>query len=114
MSGRVFTTGQVAKICNVAPKTVAKWFDSGCLKGYRIPGSQDRRIPVENLLKFMTENDFPTQALAELRVVLFFTRQDLIMKLEQAFSGNARCSIVTVGDTVSAALASQKIHLFLE
>ena len=39
---KVFTTGQVAKICKVAPRTVSKWFDSGRLKGYRIPGSQDR------------------------------------------------------------------------
>ena len=44
---KVFTTGQVAKICKVAPRTVSKWFDSGRLKGYRIPGSQDRRIPRE-------------------------------------------------------------------
>jgi len=36
---KVFTTGQVAKICKVAPRTVSKWFDSGRLKGYRIPGS---------------------------------------------------------------------------
>ena len=42
---KVFTTGQVAKICKVAPRTVSKWFDSGRLRGYRIPGSQDRRIP---------------------------------------------------------------------
>ena len=34
---KVFTTGQVAKICKVAPRTVSKWFDSGRLKGYRIP-----------------------------------------------------------------------------
>jgi excisionase family DNA binding protein len=45
---KVFTTGQVAKICKVAPRTVSKWFDSGRLKGYRIPGSQDRRIPRES------------------------------------------------------------------
>ena len=40
----VLTTGEVAKICNVAPRTVSKWFDSGQLQGYRIPGSKDRRI----------------------------------------------------------------------
>src|ERR687886_569888 len=33
---KVFTTGQVAKICKVAPRTVSKWFDSGRLRGYRI------------------------------------------------------------------------------
>ena len=41
---KVFTTGQVAKICKVAPRTVSKWFDSGRLKGYRIP---DHRLPIE-------------------------------------------------------------------
>ena len=51
---KVFTTGQVAKICKVAPRTVSKWFDSGRLRGYRIPGSQDRRIPREHLLRFLT------------------------------------------------------------
>src|SRR3954462_6019134 len=49
---KVFTTGQVAKICKVAPRTVSKWFDSGRLRGYRIPGSQDRRIPREHLPRF--------------------------------------------------------------
>ena len=33
----ILTTGEVAAICNVAPRTVSKWFDSGQLKGYRIP-----------------------------------------------------------------------------
>ncbi|MEM6855338.1 MAG: regulator, partial [Planctomycetota bacterium] len=27
----ILTTGEVAKICNVAPRTVSKWFDSGQL-----------------------------------------------------------------------------------
>jgi excisionase family DNA binding protein len=55
----VFTTGQVAKIAKVAPRTVSKWFDSGRLKGYRIPGSQDRRIPRENLIRFFKEYGMP-------------------------------------------------------
>lgn len=56
---KVFTTGQVAVICNVAPRTVSKWFDCGRLKGYRIPGSQDRRIPREDLILFLNEYGMP-------------------------------------------------------
>lgn len=56
---KVFTTGQVAKICNVGTHTVKKWFDSGRLKGYRIPGSQDRRIPREYLIRFLKEHELP-------------------------------------------------------
>ena len=59
----VLTTGEVAKICNVASRTVSKWFDSGQLQGYRIPGSKDRRIPVANLLTFMREHNIPMDGL---------------------------------------------------
>lgn len=55
----VLTTGEVAKICNVASRTVSKWFDSGQLEGYRIPGSKDRRIPVANLMTFMKQHNIP-------------------------------------------------------
>ena len=60
----VFTTGQIATLCGVAPRTVAKWFDSGRLKGYRIPGSQDRRVPRESLVAFLTANGMPLGPLA--------------------------------------------------
>ena len=59
----VLTTGEVAKLCNVAPRTVSKWFDSGQLKGYRIPGSKDRRIPVSELYRFMKAHQIPMEGL---------------------------------------------------
>lgn len=55
----IFTVGEVARICKVAPRTVNKWFDSGRLRGYRIPGSQDRRIPREHLIRFLKEHGMP-------------------------------------------------------
>ncbi len=58
----VLTMGEVAKICNVAPKTATKWFDSGQLEGYRLPGSMNRRVPVENLIRFLKENNMPMYA----------------------------------------------------
>ena len=62
----VYTTGDVARICQVAPRTVSKWFDTGRLKGYRIPGSLDRRIPRDSLIEFMRSHGMP---LGELGVV---------------------------------------------
>ena len=59
----VLTTGQVARICQVAPRTVSKWFDCGQLRGYRIPGSRDRRIPVDQLISFMRANGIPLTGL---------------------------------------------------
>jgi len=60
---KVFTTGEVAKLCSVAPRTVSKWFDSGQLRGYRIPGSKDRRIPLEHLVRFMRVHGIPLNGL---------------------------------------------------
>lgn len=60
---QIFTVGQVAKICKVAPRTVSKWFDSGRLRGYRIPGSQDRRIPRKYLMEFLETHNLPTDDL---------------------------------------------------
>jgi excisionase family DNA binding protein len=69
----VLTTGQVARICHVATRTVTKWFDTGRLPGYRIPGSRDRRIPFDRLVVFMKENDIPMAALdSGVRKVLLF------------------------------------------
>ncbi len=62
-SSGVLTTGQVARICRVAPRTVSKWFDRGQLTGYKIPGSRDRRIPVRQLVSFMKEHGMPTDEL---------------------------------------------------
>jgi predicted site-specific integrase-resolvase len=55
----VLTMGDVAKICKVASRTAQKWFDKGLLKGYRIPGSRDRRIPIPELVRFMKAHGIP-------------------------------------------------------
>lgn len=81
---KVFTTGQVAKICKVAPRTVSKWFDSGRLVGYRIPGSQDRRIPREHLIRFLKEHQMPLGDLEEealSKVLIIGTDRNLIDRL---------------------------------
>ncbi len=58
----VLSTGEVARICQVSPRTVQKWFDKKLINGYRIPGSRDRRIPREELIRFMQSNNIPMPA----------------------------------------------------
>lgn len=60
---QVLTTGDVARICDVAPRTVSKWFDRGGLKGFRIPNSNDRRIPLQSLREFLARHGMPTEPL---------------------------------------------------
>jgi len=61
----VFTIGQIAVICGVHSRYVSKWFDSGRLKGYRIPGTQERRIPRECLIRFLKEHGMSLDGLRE-------------------------------------------------
>jgi len=54
-----YTTGEAAHICNLSQTTIIRLFDSGVLKGYRVPGSRFRRIPHEDLERFLTEHALP-------------------------------------------------------
>lgn len=57
----VLTTGQAAKIAKVSPRTVTKWMENGWLPGsYKLPGTgQDRRIPVQSLVRLLTDRGIP-------------------------------------------------------
>lgn len=63
---QVFTTGEVAKILNVAPRTICKWFDAGKLRGYRMSSVEKHRlIPRDSLVAFcrlygIDEKSIPT------------------------------------------------------
>lgn len=85
MEKEVLTTGEVAKICNVAPRTVSKWFDSGSLKGYRIPGSRDRRIPTGELIRFMKAHNIPLEGIASgrTRVLIVDSDKEVVSTLER-------------------------------
>ena len=86
----ILTTGEVATICKVAPRTVSKWFDSGELGGYRIPGSKDRRIPLAQLLTFMDKHGIPHDALEDDKHrALIVSKGDLnVTTLEKALAEN--------------------------
>ncbi len=57
---RPMTTGVVAKIAGVSIQMVNRWVDKGHLKGYKLPGSKDRRITHSALREFIKANQFPT------------------------------------------------------
>jgi excisionase family DNA binding protein len=94
----VLTTGDVAKICHVAPRTVSKWFDNGQLKGYRIPGSKDRRIPVSELIRFMKMHNMPTSALpvGKIRVLVADSNDKTASALADILRSEADYEVKTV------------------
>ncbi len=106
----VLTTGQVAQICNVAPRTVTKWFDSGQLKGYRIPGSKDRRIPTTELIRFMKAHDIPTDELeiGQMRILIIDTDWEYSEKMADAFKEKKNYLVHTASNSFDAGLIAQK------
>lgn len=56
---RIFTTGEAAQVCKVSQQTIIRCFDSGRLTGFRVPGSKFRRIPRDELIRFMKANNIP-------------------------------------------------------
>ena len=110
---KVFTTGQVAKICKVAPRTVSKWFDSGRLKGYRIPGSQDRRIPREYLIKFLKEHGMPLGDLedeAMAKVLIVAQDQVLIENLKRELPLERSFKAAVAASGFDAGIQAESFH----
>jgi excisionase family DNA binding protein len=113
----VLTTGDVAKICNVAPRTVSKWFDNGQLKGYRIPGSKDRRIPVSELIRFMKIHNMPTAALpvGKIRVLIADSNDKTASALADVLQNEAGYEVQTVQSNFGTGAVVQKFapHVLL-
>ena len=113
----VLTTGEVAKICNVAPRTVSKWFDNGQLKGYRIPGSKDRRIPLSELVRFMKVNNMPIAALpvGKIRVLVVNSDSSAADALAEALQNKAGYEVQVVKSTFETGVTAQKFapHVLL-
>lgn len=107
----VLTTGQVAQICNVAPRTVTKWFDNGQLRGYRIPGSKDRRIPLSELIRFMKEHNIPTDGLekGKIRILLIDSEAECAKRFADELQTKGSFEVSCAHNSFDAGLMAQKL-----
>ncbi len=113
----VLTTGEVAKICKVASRTVSKWFDTGQLPGYRIPGSRDRRIPVNELVKFMKMHNIPLDGITSgrTRVLLVDDDKEIVETLARILTEQTsyEIQVATTGFQAGMSCQSFKPHVLL-
>ncbi len=102
----VFTTGEAAKICKVSQQTIIRCFDSGQLKGFRVPGSRFRRIPRVNLFSFMMDHNIPTEALESGRrkVLVVDDDLDLVELITDVIERDGRFEVRTVNNGFDAGM----------
>ncbi len=108
----VFTTGEAAKICKVSQQTIIRCFDSGQLRGFRVPGSRFRRIPREALYRFMKENNIPTDALesGRRRVLIVDDDQAVVDLISDVLTNDSRFEVKVVNNGFGAGMLAKEYH----
>ena len=108
----VYTTGEVAQICRVSQQTVIRCFDSGRLKGFRVPGSRFRRIPRDALVQFMKENGIPLDNLesGKKRVLIVDDDQAIVDMLVELLERDGRFEVKTASTGYDAGLATHEFR----
>lgn len=103
---KIFTTGEAALVCKVSQQTIIRCFDSGRLEGFRVPGSKFRRIPREELLRFMRGNGISTEALEgdRHRVLLIDDQDESVSTVRQALERDGRFELRVSSDGYEAGL----------
>ncbi len=114
---KVFTTGEAAQICKVSQQTIIRCFDSGRLQGFRVPGSRFRRIPRDELLRFMRANDIPTEILdaGRKRILVVDDDPQILELLHDLLSRDGRFEIRTAATGYDAGMLTESFrpHLVL-
>ena len=108
----VYTTGEVADICQVSQQTVIRCFDSGKLRGFRVPGSKFRRIPRESLLEFMRENEIPLDNIVsgKRRVLVVDDDEAILEMLVELLERDGRFEVRVAGGGYEAGMVTQEFQ----
>jgi two-component system, OmpR family, response regulator len=108
----VFTTGEAADICKVSQQTIIRCFDSGRLKGFRVPGSRFRRIPRDALLQFMKENGIPPDALdsGKTKVLVVDDDPEIVELFVDVLERDGRFEVKTANSGYTAGIMTQEFR----
>ena len=106
----VFTTGEAADICKVSQQTIIRCFDSGRLRGFRVPGSRFRRIPRDALVQFMKENGIPPDALdsGKLKILVVDDDPEIVELFVDVLERDGRFDVKTASTGYDAGILTQE------
>ncbi|MCW5775265.1 MAG: response regulator [Phycisphaeraceae bacterium] len=109
---KIFTTGEAAEVCKVSQQTIIRCFDSGRLSGFRVPGSKFRRIPRDELIRFMRANNIPTDALegARKRVLVVDDDERILELFRDIMGGDERFELRTAATGYDAGMLTESFR----
>lgn len=109
---QVFTTGEAAEICQVSQQTIIRCFDAGRLQGFRVPGSRFRRIPRDELVKFMKDNSIPLDRLesSKKRILVVDDDEQIVELFVDVLERDGRFEVRTASTGYDAGLISQQFR----
>ncbi|MHC4949078.1 MAG: response regulator [Planctomycetota bacterium] len=114
---QMFTTGEAAEICRVSQQTIIRCFDKGRLQGFRVPGSRFRKIPRQELIRFMKANQISTEPLEPptRRVLVIDDDEALVELVRKTLDADGRFEVKSAATGYDAGLLTQqfKPHLLL-
>lgn len=114
---KVFTTGEAAKVCKVSQQTIIRCFDSGRLNGFRVPGSRFRRIPREELIRFMRDNDIPIESIGSdrKRVLIVDDEPEIVSIMTELLEGDGRFEVRSAATGYDAGMETERFkpHLIV-
>jgi excisionase family DNA binding protein len=108
----LFTTGEAAEICRISQQTIIRCFDSGRLKGFRVPGSKFRRIPRLNLVKFMRDNNIPLDNLdsGRKKVLIVDDDAEIVELISDVLTRDGHYEIRTASSGYEAGMVTQQFR----
>jgi excisionase family DNA binding protein len=108
----VFTTGEAAEICKVSQQTIIRCFDSGRLKGFRVPGSRFRRIPRDALVAFMKDNNIPPDNLqsGKSKVLVVDDDPEIVELFVDVLERDGRFEVRTASTGYDAGMATNEFR----
>jgi excisionase family DNA binding protein len=108
----VFTTGEAAEICKVSQQTIIRCFDSGRLRGFRVPGSRFRRIPRDALIAFMQENSIPLDSLdsGKSKILVVDDDPEIVELFVDVLARDGRFDVKTASTGYDAGMITQEFN----
>ena len=108
----LYTTGEAAEICRVSQQTIIRCFDAGRLEGFRVPGSRFRRIPRQNLIKFMKDNNIPLDSIesGKRKVLVVDDDAEIVELIVEVLERDGRFELKTASSGYEAGMATERFR----